>query len=163
MNGSEKLYQLLRQLHISFQYIEHPEAPTVEIGRQYLNDVDAVRCKNLFFRNHKGNQHYLVILDFDNVMNIHAIEKQLKQGKLSFASEQRMMKYLGVAPGSVTPFGLINDTEHHVRVFLDTNLQHADRLCFHPLINTATLVVSKADFLRFMNYTQNHYEWMEVC
>jgi len=162
MNGSEKLYQLLDDLNIPFNYIEHPEAPTIEIARQYWKGHDAKHCKNLFFRNHKGNRHYLVILDCDCDMDIHSIEKQLRQGKLSFASEHRMMKYLGVTPGSVTPFGLINDVEHHIHVFLDKNLQKAERLSFHPCINTASLIVSKDDFIRFLDYTRNRYEWLEV-
>jgi Ala-tRNA(Pro) deacylase len=162
MNGSEKLYQLLEHLNIPFEYLEHPAAPTIEIAKQYWKGHDAMHCKNLFFRNHKGNQHYLVILDCDRDMDIHNIEKQLRQGKLSFASEQRMMKYLGVTPGSVTPFGLINDDEHHVHVFLDKNLQLAEKLSFHPCINTASLIIAKDDFLRFMDYSRNRYEWIEV-
>ena len=162
MNGPEKLYQVLKYLNIPFEYLEHPEAPTVEIAKQYWAGHDAKHCKNLFFRNHKGNRHYLVILDCDCIMDIHSIEKQLCQGKLSFASEQRMMKYLGITPGSVSPFGLINDTECHVYVFLDKNLQNAQRLSFHPCINTASLNISKDDFVRFMDYTQNGYEWIEV-
>jgi Ala-tRNA(Pro) deacylase len=65
MNGSEKLYQLLEHLNISFEYLEHPAAPTIEIAKQYWAGHDAKHCKNLFFRNHKGNQHYPVILDCD--------------------------------------------------------------------------------------------------
>jgi Ala-tRNA(Pro) deacylase len=162
MNGHEKLYRLLDELNIRFEYLEHPPAPTIEIAKQYWAGHDAKHCKNLFFRNHKGNQHYLVILDCDCDMDIHKIEKQLCQGKLSFASEHRMLKYLGVTPGSVTPFGLIHDEEHHVHVFLDKNLQNAERMSFHPCINTASLTVSKNDFIRFMDYTQNRYEWIDL-
>jgi len=162
MNGSEKLYRLLEYLNIPFEYPEHPKAPTIEIAKQYWKGHDAKHCKNLFFRNHKGNRHYLVILDCDCDMDIHGIEKQLHQGKLSFASEQRLMKYPGVSPGSVTPFGLINDSDHHVHVFLDKNLQHAERLSFHPCVNTASLIISKDDFFRFMNYIQNCYEWFDL-
>ncbi|MDL2297154.1 prolyl-tRNA synthetase associated domain-containing protein, partial [Bacteroidales bacterium OttesenSCG-928-E04] len=101
-NGDERLYSLLNELDIDFEYIEHPPAPTIEIAKQYWQGHDAQHCKNLFFRNHKGNQHYLVVLNCDRDMNIHEIEKQLKQGKLSFASEKRLLKYLGLTPGSVT-------------------------------------------------------------
>jgi Ala-tRNA(Pro) deacylase len=162
MNGPEKLYRLLEQLAIPFEYLEHPAAPTVAVARQYWAGHDATHCKNLFFRNHKGNRHYLVILDCTREMDIHHIEKQLHQGKLTFASPARMMKYLGVTPGSVTPFGLISDEEHHVAVFLDRSLQKAARLSFHPCINTASLMIATADFIRFMDYTQNPYEWIEV-
>lgn len=162
MNGDPRLYALLEKLGITYEYIEHPEAPTIEIAKQYWAGHNAKHCKNLFFRNHKGNRHYLVILDCDQSMDIHSIEKQLHQGKLSFASEQRLMKYLGVKPGSVTPFGLINDEEHHVTLFIDKKLQNADRLSFHPCINTASLIISREDFIKFLDYTTNPYEWIEV-
>ena len=162
MNGDPKLYTLLEQLKIEFEYIEHPEAPTIEIARQYWDGHDAVHCKNLFFRNHKGNRHYLVILDCNSDMDIHSIEKILKQGKLSFASEQRMDKYLGVKPGSVTPFGLMNDPDRHVTLFLDNNLQKAERVSFHPCVNTASLIISRSDLMRFLDYTGNQYEWIEL-
>lgn len=162
MNGDPKLYALLEELQIPYEYLEHPEAPTIEIAKQYWAGHDARHCKNLFFRNHKGNQHYLVLLDCDQNMDIHTIEKQLHQGKLSFASEARLMKYLGVKPGSVTPFGLINDTDHHVCVFIDKKLQDADRLSFHPCVNTASLMVPRADFLRFLDHMTNRYEWIEL-
>ena len=162
MNGDPRLYQLLDELHISYEYIEHPPAPTIEIAKQYWAGHDAQHCKNLFFRNHKGNRHYLVILNCDQYMAIHDIEKQLHQGKLSFASETRMDKYLGVKPGSVTPFGLINDQEHHVTVFLDQTLQHAEKLSFHPCINTASLIIKREDLIKFLDYCGNQYIWMEV-
>ena len=92
MNGDPRLYALLEQLGIKFEYLEHPPAPTIEIAKQYWAGHDAKHCKNLFFRNHKGNRHYLVILDCDCAMDIHAIEKRLGQGKLTFASEKRMIK-----------------------------------------------------------------------
>ena len=162
MNGNAELYALLKHLNITFEYIEHPPAPTIEIARQYWAGHDAKHCKNLFFRNHKGNRHYLVILDCNCDMDIHSIEKLLHQGKLSFASEKRMGKYLGVMPGSVTPFGLINDTENHVHLFLDKNLQKAERLSFHPCINTASLIISREDFTRYLDYIGNSYEWIEL-
>lgn len=162
MNGDPRLYKLLDELHIGYEYIEHPPAPTIEIAKQYWAGHDAKHCKNLFFRNHKGNQHYLVILDCDQIMNIHDIEKQLHQGKLSFASEERMMKYLGVHPGSVTPFALINDEDHHVHVFLDKKLLEAEKVSFHPCINTASLIIAKNDLIRFLDYCTNVYEWIEL-
>ena len=162
MNGDPRLYQLLDELHIPYEYIQHPPAPTIEIAKQYWAGHDAQHCKNLFFRNHKGNRHYLVILNCDQDMAIHDIEKQLHQGKLSFASEARMDKELGVKPGSVTPFGLINDQEHHVTVFLDQTLQQAEKLSFHPCINTASLIIKREDLIKFLDYCGNQYIWMEV-
>jgi Ala-tRNA(Pro) deacylase len=162
MNGDPKLYKLLSDLGIDFEYHEHPPAPTIEIAMKYWKNLDATHCKNLFFRNHKGNKHYLVILEHTMQMGIHELEKQLKQGKLSFASDARMMKYLGVTPGSVTPFGLINDLDHHVHIFLDQNLLKSKTISFHPGINTASIIVKFEDFLKFLNHTSNTYEYITL-
>lgn len=161
MNGDPKLYSLLNELNIKFEYFEHPPAPTVEIASLYWKDLDSSHCKNLFFRNHKGNRHYLVILEHKQVLEIRNLEQKLKQGKLSFASPERMKKFLGVEPGSVTPFGLINDKDKHVYLFIDDNLKSSSKISFHPNINTASIVVSYKDFLRFIEYMGNGYEY--VC
>ncbi|MBN2681700.1 MAG: prolyl-tRNA synthetase associated domain-containing protein [Bacteroidales bacterium] len=162
MNGDKRLYEILEKLGIEYRYDEHPEAPTIEIAKKYWTDIKAVHCKNIFFRNHKGNRHYLVILDHRQELDIHDLEKRLKQGKLSFASEQRLFKYLGLTPGSVTPFGLINDSEKHVYVFFDETLLQAERISFHPNINTATLTLQFADFMKFMNWTGNGFEFLKL-
>lgn len=161
MRGDPKLYELLNQLDTGYDYYEHPAVPTVEEAVRYWKDLDATHCKNLFFRNHKGNRHYLVILDHRRVLNIRDLEQRLKQGKLTFASPKRLMKYLGLTPGSVTPFGLINDTDRHVHLFLDKQLQHSERISFHPCINTASLVIAYSDFLRFLEHQGNTWEY--VC
>jgi Ala-tRNA(Pro) deacylase len=162
MNGDDKLYDILDQLSISFDYYEHPPAPTIEDALLYWKDIEAGHCKNLFFRNHKGNKHYLVILDYREKLEIHDLEKRLKQGKISFASEQRMNQYLGLKPGSVSPFGLINDKDHHVHVYLDENLKTKERISFHPNLNTASLVVKFQDFIKFMEYCGNEYEFISL-
>ncbi len=162
MIGQEKVYQVLAELDICFDYLEHPPAPTIGIAKQYWKNLDSKHCKNLFFRNHKGNRHYLVIFDCDQSLAIHDLEHLLKQGKLSFASEQRMNRYLGLQPGSVSPFGLVNDAEHHVYVFLDENLKKAAKLSFHPNDNRASLALKTEDFIRFMEASGNGYEWIRL-
>ena len=163
MNGDPLLYQKLEELNIPFEYHEHPPAPTIEIAVQYWKDItETTHCKNLFFRNHKGNRHYLVIFDHRRNLAIHDLEKRLKQGKLSFASEQRMQKYLGLSPGSVSPFGLIHDKDHHVYLFLDENLKQLPNISFHPNINTASLVVAFSDFIKFLDNVGNTYEFIAL-
>jgi Ala-tRNA(Pro) deacylase len=162
MNGDPRLYTLLKELDIAYEYYEHPAAPTVEEAMKYWKNLDATHCKNLFFRNHKGNRHYLVVMEHRQVLNIRDLEQRLKQGKLTFASPRRLQKYLGLSPGSVTPFGLINDTEKHVHLFLDENLQEAESISFHPCINTASLVVTYRDFERFLAYSGNTYEYVKM-
>jgi Ala-tRNA(Pro) deacylase len=162
MRGQKELYELLEELSIQFEYHEHPPLATIEDAKIHWKNYNSGRCKNIFFRNHKGDRHYLVILEHLRQLNIHDLERRLRQGKLSFASDQRLKKYLGVEPGSVSPFGLINDTEHHVHLFIDEKLNESDRLAFHPNINTASLVVSKSDFLKFLKHTGNTFEFIRL-
>jgi Ala-tRNA(Pro) deacylase len=162
MRGQKELYDLFETLGIQFEYHEHPPVATIEDAILHWKDYNSGRCKNIFFRNHKGNRHYLVILEHLRQLDIHDLEKRLRQGKLTFASDQRLKKYLGLEPGSVSPFGLINDNERHVHLFIDEKLRESDRLAFHPNVNTATLVISKPDFLRFLDHTGNTYEFIKL-
>ena len=131
-----------------------------------------MHCKNLFFRNHKGNRHYLVCFNCDHDLAIHDLEHLLKEslvskglpscGKLSFASPERMMRFLGLEPGSVSPFGLINDTDNHVHLFLDANLQQADTLSFHPNDCRGTVVISRHAFENYLSIVGNTYEYIKL-
>ncbi len=162
MNGDPRLYQVLEDLDIDFEYHEHPPVPTVESALEHWKDIRSTHCKNLFLRNHKGNRHYLVILEHTNKLAIRDLEQMLRQGKLSLASDPRLEKWLGLSPGSVTPFGLINDSQNHVHLFIDDNLLQAEKLSFHPNINTATIVISFGDFIRFLDWSGNSYEFIRL-
>jgi Ala-tRNA(Pro) deacylase len=160
MRGDPNVYKVLNELGISFDYYEHPPVPTVKEAAIYWKDINATHCKNLFFRNHKGDKHYLVIFEYSHNIQIKDLEQRLKQGKLSFASDKRLQNYLGLSPGSVSPFGLINDQTKHVHVFLDENLKDSEKISFHPNLNTASLVLPYAGFLRFLEHTGNSYEFV---
>ena len=162
MNGQKEVYNILNELNIPYEYHEHPPAPTIEEAKKYWKGIDATHCKNIFFRNHKGNKHYLVVLDHRQALNIKDLEQRLKQGKLSFASEKRMDKYLGLKPGSVSPFGLINDKDNHVHIFFDKNLLQAKSISFHPNLNTASLIIPMEGFHKYMEWTGNSYEFLEL-
>ena len=142
----------LQALGIGFERHEHPPVATVAEAEAHWGGIDAAHCKNLFLRNQKGDRHYLVILTHSKRADLRQVADQIGDGKLSFASPERMMKYLGVTPGSVSPFGLLNDPDRHVRVFLDRDLQQAERITFHPNDNTATLVLTFKDFERFLRH-----------
>ncbi len=162
MRGQAELYGLLEELAIKFEYHEHPPVATIEDAKIHWKNYNSGRCKNIFLRNHKGDRHYLVILEHLRQLNMRDLERLLRQGKLTFASDKRLKKYLGVEPGSVSPFGLINDTGRHVHLFIDEKLNEYERLTFHPNINTASLVISKTDFLKFLQYTGNTFEFIRL-
>ena len=158
----EKVLSYLNERGIKHSWYTHDEAPTIEIARTQWRNDGSKHCKNLFFRNHKGNRHYLVVLDCEQDLDIHDLEKRLHQGKLSFASPQRMERYLGLQPGSVSPFGLINDLDNHVHLFLDANLKNYQSLSFHPNDNHATVVISQREFMRYLGEVGNSYEYIEM-
>ena len=180
---TEKVEKFLNEHGISFHTHHHPPLPTIELALEYWKEIDSTHCKNLFFRNHKGNRHYLVVFECHKELGIHTLEKSLKQGKLSFASQERMERCLGLLPGSVSPFGLINDMNlvgedgkpaegvaakelfengHRVKLFLDKDLQEAALVSFHPCDNTASTVISNADLLKFLEIWGGEYEWIEI-
>ncbi len=162
MTQKDRVLEVLNTLDIPFEIHEHKPLPTIEVAMEVWKDIDCTHCKNLFFRNHKGNRHYLVILESNHKLDIRDLEQRLRQGKISFASQKRMDKYLGVEAGSVSPFGLINDSENHVHIFLDRNLLNAEKISFHPNINTASVVITLDDFKRYLEWTGNSYEFLEL-
>lgn len=140
----------LDALGVGYDAYEHPPVATAAEADEHWAGIDAAHCKNLFLRNQKGDRHYLVVIAHTKRADLRAVAAQIGDGKLSFASPERLEKYLGVTPGSVSPYGLIHDREHHVRLFLDSDLKNAVRISFHPNINTATFVTTFADFERFL-------------
>jgi Ala-tRNA(Pro) deacylase len=144
------VHERLAALGIVFERYEHPPVATAAEADEHWAGIDATHCKNLFLRNQKGDRHYLVIIVHTKRADLRAVAAQIGDGKLSFASPQRLMSHLGVTPGSVSHFGLIHDRKTHVRLFLDRDLKTAGRISFHPNINTSTLTMAFADFERFV-------------
>jgi Ala-tRNA(Pro) deacylase len=163
MTGQERaVVSRLQELGIGFERHEHPPVATVDEAEAHWAGIDATHCKNLFLRNQKGNRHYLVVLMHSKMADLRKVADQIGDGKLSFASPERLMSHLGLTPGSVSPFGLIHDRDHDVRVVLDRDLKAATRLSFHPNINTVTYVISAADFERFLAACGNSVKHVAV-
>lgn len=152
----------LDALNIAYERHEHPPVATVAEAEAHWSAIDAAHCKNLFLRNQKGDRHYLVILGHTKRADLRRVADQIGDGKLSFASPERLLTHLGLTPGSVSPFGLLNDPARHVRVFLDGDLAQARRITFHPNDNTATLVLFYADFGRFLAHVGHAVRVIDV-
>lgn len=168
----QNVLNYLSEHNIPYEHYTHPEGKTIEEAKRWWHDDGSVHCKNIFMRNHKGNQHYLICFPCDDDLAIHDIEHWLKEvlmakgqnspGKLSFASPERMMRYLGLEPGSVSPFGLINDVEHHVILFLDTRLKDAATLSFHPNDCRGTVVITQDAFQKYLATIGNRVEYIKT-
>lgn len=154
--------EALDALGISYDLYRHPPVFTAEDAVEHWGAIPATPVKNLFLRNKKGDRHYLVILGLDKQADLKQLVKVVGDDRLSFGSPERLMASLGLTPGSVSPFGLINDADRHVRVIVDADLLNAERLIFHPNINTASLALSVADFERFLASRGNSVRWVTV-
>ncbi|MBI5412373.1 prolyl-tRNA synthetase associated domain-containing protein [Candidatus Peregrinibacteria bacterium] len=156
------IYDILKELGIPYIEHHHPAVFTCEEADEYYKNIPGGHSKNLFLRNRKGHRHYLVVVQAHKTVDLKALAHTLNESKLGFASPERMKKYLGVTPGSVTPLGLINDVNHEVIVLIDQDLWNFDRLHYHPLVNTSTLELSRDDFKKFLDSRGNEVRFMKL-
>ena len=152
----------LEALGIPYESYEHPPVFTSEYVEKYWREIPATPVKNLFLRNKKGNRHYLVIVGVDKRVDLQQLVKVIGDDRLSFGSAERLMEKLGLTPGSVSPFGLIHPGSRDVVVIIDTDLRDAQKVLFHPNINTATLAISFADLEKFLATRGNRVRFLEV-
>lgn len=152
----QKVLDALERLQIPYRLEEHPAVYTIEeIEREEgLQGKESI-VKNLFLRNAKGNQHYLVLLRGEKNADLKALQQQIGSSRLSFGSPQRLMDQLGVTPGSVSPMGLLNNADHALMVLIDEELCQMGELGVHPNENTATLFLQYSDLLRFLQFCRN--------
>lgn len=158
----QKVLDALSSLDIPFERTEHPPVFTVEEAKEHWSGLPGTHCKNLFLRNKKGNRHYLLIIEQSKNTDIKALAHLLCEDRLSFASGERLMRYLGLEAGAVSPFGLINDVSNEVKVLVDGDLRSATRIYFHPNVNTATLGLSFPDFELFLDLAGNRVRFISV-
>jgi Ala-tRNA(Pro) deacylase len=163
VNPAPAVYAALDALGITYERHEHPPVFTGEEAAQHWAGIRGTQCKNLFLRNKKGNRHYLVVLEISKQADLRHVAKLVSDDRLSFGSPERLMARLGLTPGSVSPFGLINDADHSVRVLIDRDLRSAERLIFHPNINTASVVVTWTDFERFLESRGNTVTYVNLA
>ncbi|GAB6398184.1 prolyl-tRNA synthetase associated domain-containing protein [Faecalimonas mobilis] len=149
-NQKQRVYDALEQLKIKYEVVEHEPVHTMEDMDRLGLPQKGTLCKNLFLRDAKGKRHFLVTCDEKKTVGLKTLGRQLGAGNLSFASEDRLEKYLGLKQGSVSPFGLMNDTEHAVEFFIDKDLSRCKSLGIHPLENTETVFLSFKDLDKFL-------------
>lgn len=151
-HNEQRLYDVLCEHDIAYEKIEHPAFGTVEASGKFYRDHDmGVDCKNAFMQTRRGKKHYLVIVQAHKTIDIpHLAEFLGEHRKMGFASEERLMHYLGVTPGSVTPFGLISANAGDVGVVVDDAIFTHQRVHFHPFRNTASLVITTSDLRKFL-------------
>jgi Ala-tRNA(Pro) deacylase len=147
-----QLLARLEALGIPSSTIEHPPAFTVAEGEAVMGHLPGVHIKNLFLRDAKESM-WLVVAPWDRVIDLKRLPTLIGSARISFGSANRLNRVLGVQPGSVTPFAVINDTQHQVRVILDAWMMTQDIINAHPLINTMTTSLTSSNLLKFFKAT----------
>jgi Ala-tRNA(Pro) deacylase len=149
----EQLFAALDALGIRHRTVTHPPLFTVEQSRALRGQIPGGHTKNLFLRD-KKHALYLVTAEEDAEIELKGLHRLLgASGRFSFGASDLLREVLGVAPGAVTPFGAINDTEGHVTVVLDAALMRHDTVNCHPLVNTMTTSIAREDLLKFLRAT----------
>ena len=162
LDVEKKVYEVLKDLNIDYEKREHPAVFTCEEAKEFTGDMTGIHTKNLFLRNNKGNKHYLIVTKNSKTLNIKEFEKKIGEKNMSFASKERLMKYLGLTPGGVSIFGLINDETNCVKLIFDRSILEKEYINVHPNVNTTTVKLSVNDLKRFIKWSGNEVEYLDI-
>ena len=149
----EDIYSFLESNNIAYESHDHKAVFTVEESKKYSPELDGTSTKNLFLRDKKGTRHFLITLPEDKNVDLKELSYKLDSSRLSFASPERLKKYLGIEPGSVSLLALANDEMKNVEAYIDKEIWNGESILCHPLVNTSTLVINIRDMEKFLNIT----------
>ncbi|MCB9493512.1 MAG: prolyl-tRNA synthetase associated domain-containing protein [Epsilonproteobacteria bacterium] len=155
-NAEQELFALFEQLDIPYTNTTHEPVFTADEASFLKAKLPGAHCKNLFLKN-KKDQFFLVVMLDSTRLDLKQFQKQYELGHLSFANDDYLMHYLGIKPGSVCPFAVINDTQKMVRVILDEEMMQHEQVNYHPLRNDMTVTISNNDLIKFFDYTGHEY------
>ena len=157
----DDLYELLKANKIEFKIFDHEPLYTVEDSKNLRGKIDGAHSKNLFLRDQKKNFFLLSLLE-DVQIDLKKITEPLNSKKLSFAQPNYLKELMNIEPGSVSPFGLINDTEKKITFFLDQNFLDYEYVNFHPLSNTATVQIKPKELCSFIESNHKSVNFLDV-
>ncbi len=158
MEQYKKVLTKLKELKITYDLVEHPPALTKEDADSYIEGKDGVRTKTLFLCNHKKTKFYLIVMDEDKRLNIKKLNELFNEKNIHFASEELLKSKLGLTPGIVSLFGLLNNIEHDVKIYFDKEMLNEDIITFTANDNSKTIFINKENmfkFLKLINYDYN--------
>jgi Ala-tRNA(Pro) deacylase len=159
MIATEKEFlEFLKAHAFAYQRIEHPAVFTCAESELHRPEMPAVSTKNLFLCDKKARRFFLAVTACEKTVRLDALAAQLGISNLRFASEENLYRLLGVTRGAVTMMGLANDTEHQVELWIDAEIWQGDYFLSHPLVNTATLILSRAELERFFVLTGHSFQ-----
>ncbi len=157
LQTQDELLNVLDQIGITYTNHEHPAVYTVEEADLHHEGIEGVHSKNLFFKDKKKNL-FLVVTLSDKPLKIKEVAKKIGAKSPSFGKPDLLAEVLGVIPGAVTPFAVVNAKDHPLKVILDEEMMENELLNFHPLVNTATTTIAAKDMSKFMEHCGQDFE-----
>ena len=158
ISSEQEFLQYLDTHDFVYERVEHPAVFTCAEAELHRPPVPATSTKNLFLCDKKARRFFLAVTSCEKTVKLDLLAQQLDVSYLRFASEENLFRLLGVTRGAVTMMGLANDEEHHVDLWIDAGIWQSENFLCHPLVNTATLVLSKAELERFFALTGHTYQ-----
>jgi len=158
MDGFIQVQTRLSELSIPFELVEHPAAFTTEQADRYIEGIEGVRTKSLFLTNKKKTAYYLLIMDDQKKLDMDGFKEKVGANRIKFCSEESLMEKMGLTPGKVSIFGLMNNKEKDIQLYIDEDIMDEKRMSFHPNDNTKTIFIDTKDMIKFIEeegYTTN--------
>lgn len=160
MYDKKEIIKFLNENKVNYNLVEHEAVYTMEDIQKINIQKYGTEVKNLFLRDEKGKNHYLIVAKNDTKIDLKSLKDKIHSTKLSFASEERLDKYLKLKKGAVSPFGILNDENSEVKVYFDENLKNENLIGVHPNDNTASIFISTKDMENIIKKHGNSFEYI---
>ncbi|MCL1808678.1 MAG: prolyl-tRNA synthetase associated domain-containing protein [Clostridiales bacterium] len=159
---SKLVYDTLTGMQIQYSVVEHPPAATTEEADKFIEGMEGVRTKTLFLCNKKNTAYYLLVMDGAKRLDIKKLEGLISDKKIRFCSPEQLMGKMGLTPGAVSLFGLLNNAEKDINVLLDREMLSERLISFHPNDNTKTMFITMGDMYRFIGEFGYEYRVLDL-
>ena len=156
----KKVLEYLKNRKMKYEIIYHPPAMTTEEADKYIEGKEGIRSKTMFMANKKDKKFYLIIMDDSKRLDIKKMNEIIND-KLHFAKEEQLIEKLGLKPGTVSIFGLLNNKDHDINIYIDKEIMNEKLITFHPNDNTATIFITVEDMLKIFDDLDYNYEVIE--
>ena len=162
MDAYQQVANRLQELGIPFDVVEHPPAFTTEQADSYIEGIEGVRTKSMFLTNKKKTQYYLLIMDDQKSLDMDLFKDLVSANRIRMASADSLFEKMQLPPGTVSPFGLLNNPERDIQVYFDKDIVSEDTMTFHPNTNEKTIFVAIQDIFKFLTHLGYDYQILEL-
>ena len=162
MDAYQHVANKLQELGIPFDVVEHPPAFTTEQADSYIEGIEGVRTKSMFLTNKKKTQYYLLIMDDQKSLNMDLFKDLVSANRIRMASADSLFEKMELPPGTVSPFGLLNNPERDIQVYFAKDIVTEDIMTFHPNTNEKTIFVATQDLFKFLTHLGYDYQILEL-